>query len=286
MNIVTITKLASRAGLVIAKHAPEILTYGGLATMTAGTAVAIKKTPSYSDAIKSSTDALQAIAFCEKRLESGDMKECDWTPKEQRNDKAIAYSTLVVNTVKHYALPIALYGVGTACVVWGHNMLATRLASTAAAYGTLQTAYDNLKSRVEDQDQEVQDDILANDVAVEDGETVLNAPVSQYVYLFDPSNPNFDSKVYNEEFLRAQQSYFNDRLHARGFVFLNEVLEALGFPATSEGAVTGWLDDSEGDNYISFGISGAWNERTTDRDTYTCDYALDFNVDGLIWDRI
>jgi hypothetical protein len=69
-------------------------------------------------------------------------------------------------------------------------------------------------------------------------------------------------------------------------VFLNEAYDALGLDRSKEGAVVGWVLGN-GDDYVDFGL-------------YTCDtpavqdfmtgreysVLLDFNVDGVIYDKI
>ena len=85
-------------------------------------------------------------------------------------------------------------------------------------------------------------------------------------------------------FIRAQQNYLNDLLIARGHVFLNEAYTALGFEHSSAGAVVGWVIDHDGDNFIDFGLFKPGNERFvngTERNII-----LDFNVDGVIFDKI
>lgn len=101
---------------------------------------------------------------------------------------------------------------------------------------------------------------------------------SLYARAFDSSNPNWHpNPEYTLLFLRAQENYFNDALHTRGHVFLNEVYDALYIQRTSEGAVVGWILDGEGsDNYISFSM-------TPEQDN---SFLLDFNVDGIIYDKI
>lgn len=84
-----------------------------------------------------------------------------------------------------------------------------------------------------------------------------------------------ESQEINELFLRNVQNYFNDRLKAYGFVFLNEVLFELGLPRTSKGATDGWLLSS--DNPIAFNSSEPNEEGAI---------TLTFNTDGVIYDKI
>ena len=77
-------------------------------------------------------------------------------------------------------------------------------------------------------------------------------------------------------------------LHARGHVFLNEVYDALGIPRSKEGSVVGWVLNGEGDGYVDFGIfSDPDNQSLRDFvNGREGSILLDFNVDGVIWDRI
>lgn len=97
-----------------------------------------------------------------------------------------------------------------------------------------------------------------------------------YVRFFEKGNNRdwVDDDEMNDLFLRCQQHYANDRLHVMGHLFLNEVLDMLGFERTRAGVVTGWL--KRPDSYVDFGA-----ERTLDGRI-----KLTFNVDGVIWDKI
>lgn len=67
---------------------------------------------------------------------------------------------------------------------------------------------------------------------------------------FDETNPHWDHRSeYNEMFLQVQEGYFNDRLAARGYLFLNDVYDALGFPRVPTGQLIGWVH-AEGDEVI------------------------------------
>ena len=94
----------------------------------------------------------------------------------------------------------------------------------------------------------------------------------------------------NFMFLRAEQNFANDKLKARGYVFLNEVLERLGLPTTEAGQIVGWVydpnsKDPNGDNFIDFGFMEMRRERNRafieGEETVIL---LDFNVDGKISD--
>lgn len=91
----------------------------------------------------------------------------------------------------------------------------------------------------------------------------------------------------NHHFLLHQQSYANEKLKARGYLFLNEVYDMLGIPRTSAGQLVGWTYDNEnpiGDNFVDFGLFNTRNENFVNG--YEESVLLDFNVDGMILDRI
>jgi hypothetical protein len=97
--------------------------------------------------------------------------------------------------------------------------------------------------------------------------------------VFDTSNVNWSKNTeYNLIFLRAQENFANDKLVARGVVFLNDVYEALGLPRTREGQTKGWAM-SEHHKRISFGINGARARTETQ-------IPLSFNIDGEVLNKL
>lgn len=111
---------------------------------------------------------------------------------------------------------------------------------------------------------------------------------SEYARFFDEACPNWvpDAEA-NLMFLKCQQNHANDLLKVRGHVLLNDVYDMLGLPRTKAGAVVGWIFDkenSEGDNFIDFGI---FNENNRDFiNGWKRSILLDFNVDGNILEKL
>lgn len=105
---------------------------------------------------------------------------------------------------------------------------------------------------------------------------------SPYARLFGPENPNYmELPEYNVLFLKGQEQYFNHLLRTRGHVFLNEVYDSLGLDRTSQGQLVGWLRDGDFDNDICFGI--IFDSRLFAKGE---PIVLDFNVDGVMYDKI
>lgn len=114
---------------------------------------------------------------------------------------------------------------------------------------------------------------------------------SQYARFFDDACVGWTKDSENSMyFLKSQQDYCNDKLKAKGHLFLNEVYDILGIPRTRAGAVVGWVYDEEnpvGDNFVDFGIYGIYDDVNHDFvNGYKNTVLLDFNVDGNILDYI
>lgn len=98
---------------------------------------------------------------------------------------------------------------------------------------------------------------------------------TKFTMLFDKNSPNWSATYeVNEFFLRTVQSYLNDRLKARGHVFVNDVFVELGMPRNPAGQRYGWLAENETPIELEYSPlkEGA--------------IMLKFDVDGEIWDQI
>jgi hypothetical protein len=94
---------------------------------------------------------------------------------------------------------------------------------------------------------------------------------------------------YNLIFLQCQQNWANDQLRTRGHVFLNEVYDMLGLERSKAGAVVGWVFTKDGstDNFIDFGVFNGETQISRDFvNGHEGAILLDFNVDGVIYDKI
>jgi len=222
-----------------------------------------------------------------------------------------------------YAAPVALYGVSLACILKSHYILKGRVAGLAAAYECLDRAYKRYRGNVvERYGEEVDKDmaygrkketIIESHPDPETGEEIVetsermtyNVPLggSEFgrwfeqggSWEFEKNNP-----IYNMTYVVGVQAQLDNLLHARGHVFLNEAYDALGFERTPEGAVVGWILGA-GDDCIDFGINdkvvwvkdrwhGDGDELTVvgrdDYDGFRQGFWLDFNHDGVIFDKI
>ena len=109
---------------------------------------------------------------------------------------------------------------------------------------------------------------------------MLNAH-SQYARVFDGGCANWTKdRKFNIMFLKRQQTYCNDLLKRRGYLFLRDVYEMLDIPITKDSCIVGWIFEEPneiGDNFVQF----IYDET----DESAC-ILIDFNVDGNIIDRL
>jgi uncharacterized protein (DUF1684 family) len=108
------------------------------------------------------------------------------------------------------------------------------------------------------------------------------------MYFDETTSKLYDKNMdYNMMNLHATQQYANDKLHADGFLFLNDIYYELGIKKTSLGQKVGWIYDpnnSEGDNYVAFRYKEVTREGKDGK--FENAILLDFNVDGPIIDKI
>ena len=96
-----------------------------------------------------------------------------------------------------------------------------------------------------------------------------------YDLTFDHNNPNWTGTVeYNMLFVKQALNFSNEKLAARGYLFLNEVLEVLGLPKTREGQLVGWTRDNAGP------ISYDWQPIGS-----TQNLSVKFHTDGVTIDK-
>ena len=290
MNLVSITRLVSRGALLVQKHAPEILTAVGVVGGVTASVMAVKEAKMTGIGIE--YDHYQG----KEDIKDKEARGYYDSKSDKAKDLLYLYKTTTQHFFKTYGPAIALGTVSIGCVLWGHGILKARNATLTAAYAALDQAFAAYRERAKEVIGETNEtDIYAGTTQVKtEGQPTVHAPTSHGVYtrIFDEGSINWSkTPEYNKMFLMTQQNYFNDRLRSKGHVFLNEVLEALGFPHTPIGAIVGWVYDPEdpnhpGDNYIDFGLFDNDQERNAFLNSWERSVWLEFNVDGVIFEKI
>ena len=286
MNLGIVTRLAGRAGLVLSKHAPTILTAAGTAGFIGTTILASKATLKVEETVSEETALLVKV---HEAHEAGKLED-----KDALHDKVILYTRMTTKLAKLYAPALILGVASIVSLATGHGIMLKRNASLAAAYAAVDQAFKTYKKKVESKFGKdavidalvstAEEDLTKNELTMEAIAAVDG--VSPYGVIFDETNNNWSAdEDLSMLHLKCQQQYANDILQTRGHIFLNEVYKMLGFPHTPAGAVTGWVKGN-GDDFVDFNIFEGTFEGEDEKGRTVTKWALDFNVDGVMYDKI
>lgn len=285
-----LSRTVVRTVLKAKADSPSLMFYGGVVGVVGAAVLACRATLQLDDKLNE---------MAKERLESEAIIVTDRNGNDIEKVKTLVYLKNVSTVAKLYAPAIGLGAVSIAALAGSHRTLTKRNIALTAAYAAVERGFADYRARVladvgEEKEREYRYPLV--DVEIEDAETgkkiktKLVSPDAATIYarFFDESNANWGpSSESNMMFLRTNQIYLNDRLHANGHIFLNEVYDQLGIPRSKAGAVVGWVISKDGDNYIDFGIFDADNDRKRAFvNGHEYSILLDFNVDGVIYDKI
>lgn len=303
------------ARFTLKKYSPEILLGVGIVGVGASTVLACRATLKCTEILEVHQESMDDV---DRALMIGsgddDGNVTKYTPDDAGKDRRLIMVNTSVNFVKLYGPSVTLMMASVGCILAAHHIMSKRNAALMAAYKLVEEAFTQYRERVvnelgadkdshfmygtetvEETDTVIGEDGRKKKVKTQKEELVPGAKLSGFARMFEEDKPdNFGSwdgstqwspvHDYNLSFLETKESYFNDRLTAKGFVTVNDVYEQLGFPPTEAGMVCGWRDKADnGDGYISFrprGIDGNW---ATGKDGDAI--ILDFNIDGVIFDQ-
>jgi hypothetical protein len=297
-----ITKSIGRSGLVLGKYSPQILLGVGIVGSVVSTVLAARATLQLEPIVEEHQETIKLIKSGKEHAEAA-----DYTDEEYTKDLVTTYAKTGLKLGTLYGPAVGI-GVGSiACVLGAHGIMSKRNVGLAAAYNVVSQAFSSYRSRVvEEQGEDVdrnyrhglRDEMVTETTKDETGQIVKakkkvkkiidGRMVSEYARFFDQTStmyrPDASQNLY---FLKAQQTYANERLKAVGHIFLNEIYESLGMEHTQAGAVVGWVLNDDGDNFIDFGI---YNVESDPARAFVNGLErailLDFNVDGVIWNLI
>ena len=299
-------KFAGKAEFTIKKNSPEILLGAGIVGFVGTIVLACRATCRADEVLEFHRRKIKDINDAKEIADADPEGEMSYDVEIYRQDKAIRYLKTTGSLAKLYAPTVAVGTLSLACILTSRNIMQKRYLGVVAAYNGVSAAFEEYRKRVRDEYGEgldkhfrygtTYDELPVYDEngkktkekeQVEKTETEMVIPTDDSCRFFDSSNPNWDKNpTFSMMWLRGQQNILNDILHTRGHVFLNEVYDALGFPHTPQGAVLGWID-GEGDNCIDFGLYDP-NKENVRRFVNGVDNVimLEFNHDGVIWDKI
>ena len=297
------TRAIGKAGLTLKKHSPEILAAVGTVGVVASAVMACKAATKISEILDDTNDQLNTIREAANTPELADQ----YSAEDAKKDTAIVYVQTGVKFAKLYGPAVAVGVASLGCLLGSNHILRKRNVALAAAYTAVDKSFKAYRDRVvdrfgEEMDRELRYNIKAKEVQEivtdENGnETTVTSTIevpeinhdnSEYARCFDETCIGWTrDPEYNMMFVTQIQNWANDRLQSKGYLYLNEVYEMLGFQRTKAGQVVGWLYNGDGDNYVDFGI---FNIKDKQKRRFVNGYEksiwLDFNVDGNILNKM
>lgn len=291
----------SRTSLQVKKYSPEILTVVGVVSFIGTVFVACKQTLKADDILDNHRREMDKIEEAKEVA-----KDDEYTENDAAKDKLNVIAHTAVGFAKLYAPAAGLGVISLTSFLAANRILKARYLGAVAAFNLVSEAFDKYRSKVIEEGgvdldrhymygaERSKIDIVECD---ENGKTKKHKEVietiesvnnkSPYSRFFDSSCADWDKNPeFNMMFLKAQEAIAQRMLEERGHLFLNEVYDLLGFERTGVGAVVGWVYGM-GDNFVDFGLYDQDNEATR-RFVNGLENVilLDFNVDGVIYDKI
>ena len=301
--------------LKISKYSPEILLAAGIVSIIGGIVTACRSTLKVEDVIDAHKERRDALKEIPNEINPTD--DIEYPEEVQKKDLAKLYLQTGVNFAKLYAIPAGLTVMGIASILVGNRILKGRYLGAVAAYNGVSEAFKRYRKNViEDRGVEKDKEYLygktqkkkiemktvndngdevfgtAQASIVVDGEVVELSDYAVF-YARGISSQWDPNEYYNRTYINGQREWWTLMLRENGVVFLNEVLEALGFPKTKAGAVIGWLRDPaqgvDATDTIKFDVHEVWLPEVDSqgREIHEPAYYIDFpNLSGIVFDKI
>ena len=300
------TKMSRMIGKItfgFKKHSPEILIVAGVIGVVTSAVLACKATTKVSEILDDAAEDVDKV----HRVLNDETKSQEYSEEDARKDLTLIYIKTGFRFVTLYAPSVLLGVVSLTSIVASNRILKKRNVALAAAYATVDESFKKYRQRLierygEATDKELKYGLKAatfeETVTDKDGNQTKATTTVQvadepndFARFFDDEHSDAWERNddYNLMFLRSEQSFANDKLISRGYLFLNEVYERLGFKPTKAGQIVGWIynpeNNPEGDNYVDFGITDLYR-KSDSGDGYEETILLNFNVDGPILDKV
>lgn len=302
----SVSRSFHKVGFQLKKHSPSILVGVGIVGIVASTVLACKATTKVNGVVTEAKTKLDYIHDNAANTEK--TKESEHAVKKELTK---VYAKTGLELVKLYAPAVAVGSLSIASILASHHILNKRNLAISAAYAVVDKSFKDYRKNVKERFGDKTDFELRHNIKNEKVETTttdengnekvevkemqvvdsVKEEYSDFARIFDELNPYYQKNAhYNKKFLKDCERFANEKLKRKGFLFLNEVYEMLGFPCTPEGQLVGWTyskNNPVGDNYVDFGLYDV-NKRSS-RDFvngYEKAVLLDFNIEGNILNKM
>jgi len=280
-----LTRAVAAAKLALHAKSPTILVVGGVVTMGAAAIAAGVQARKLDRALEPHVEYIEGI----------DLR----SDEEVNREKIVAVGNMTVECIKLFAVPTILFAGGAGMTFYGHNILVQRNATLAVAFTSLKKSFDAYRGRVRQIHGDEWDQRLLNGSVQVSGAEVGDDPEGKFHTRDwgaqnDPYNRVFGEGLTsqwqndlssNRIFLGGMERLAQQKLNIKGYLYLSEVYDALGFPESDVSRVVGWKiktlpDGSRDIPTVDFGL----NKAIPDDWKFNKEKAvyLDFNCQGLI----
>lgn len=255
MPSIDTAKLASGAKLFLRQNGPTIAFAGGLALMTAGSAVAVHKL--LLRKYGTFEDESVAEVMDDFKSEIDDLEYDKQSIPEDADDIDKRIRSVYKNEIKFLAktfwLPVLMYTGGLCLAIGSYRAVGMRLVAMTAAYDKLVLANSALMAKAGDACKPDPDEVIditkpeytSNPDWDIDPCAVTGLPYSYWYteYKYDGTvNPKWNQSMdSNFTMLGCTFERLNRQLQSKGYVYLNEVLETNRLALEPEGYQVGWI---------------------------------------------
>lgn len=280
-----VSRQFAKAVLKTKRNSPHIFFGAGLGGAAVATVMACKTT----------LKAEPMLDQIKVEIEAAKLRGPYASQKEETQAVAREYARGAMKIGKLYAPALLVGGTSVALLTGSHVQLTRRNTALRGTLAATMLAFNEYRGRVrellgDEQEKDLFNGTESQTIKHADGTKELvkvrvRPGLSPYAKQFDRTNPRWQKNAeMNRAFIQIQQDIANHDLNSRGYVFLNDVYEALGFERTKAGQHVGWVRNGDGDGYLDFGLQEIHNAGLVDGTNKEA--WLDFNVDGVIEDLL
>ena len=299
-----LSTMGAKALFKLKKISPELLIGGGVVLLVTSTVMACKATKKAEKYVEEFNNKVEGI--------KADKEECLISDNEAKTAIMKAKAELVGHIAGTYAISASIGMAGIAMIFTSHGIMKKRNGMLLASYNALDAAFQKYREHVradgedgverdhryllgDDYPREA-DDGLDNDSITDINKKGLqlahqNNPYGPYCFEFSKytSNKWEPHVISNLNTIRSLEQWADRKLRFNGHVFLNDALEYVGLDPVPWGQLVGWLRGTEEDGlpkHITVMATEDSQMLEMDTEGWKRPIMLDFNCDGVIWDRI
>lgn len=293
------------AGMTLAKNAPAIAFGAGLVGMVGTVVLTSRATLKVAPKMEAHKEELLELKKSAAKNIAKEIESEGEVPAntEYRKGAYVLWARFVRECTRAYAVPLLLGGVSVGLLTYSHSYQSNMITGLTMAYEGLKVTFDKYREAViEDQGVEADTKYIveAHNAANEElqartGDSEVFHVDNRFVFGAESSSDfNGRASMWNVNFLNDVEAAMNRKLDSQGIVFLNEVLAALGMDRTPAGQQLGWVKDPDDSSHV--GIDFGWRKLTdeitrhhlinADSSDSAPEILLDFNYDGIVWDKL